>query len=410
MTYRMKTALIVAISYGILIGALGGLSILVGGCSAGSSASAPTTPPTPPTPPAAVITITSEPTSAAVVAPTPATFSVGAACSTGCTLSYQWEELLPGAIAATVVGDDSATYTTGATSSSENGAQFFVNVSSDTDPVSSSPAILTVTQQQQQGNFTPPNFVTSVSYNVSSGTCATGCTNGSNILHIPLGLTTAPGSTIVLPFVIQLNNTLALAPEISDDGGNSYVEILNFAPNPAAAGGNLLYPTQIWESTTGNPATTITVNLTTNPAPGSGSYWANFYGVPLVYVSSNGLGGQNYDVTQAAETNNVLLADGYEGMELPVTTQSTGEVIIALGQQNLSTVNLQAAAAGWNQRGSYTFNNGAGQTSIQMVVEDAPAQSAASYVPTFQFSASNGCIPCVVGAGGDSAIAVVSIH
>jgi hypothetical protein len=81
--------------------------------------------------------VTTHPASQTVTAPATATFSV-AATGTG-PLTYQWKKNnvnIPGA--------NSSTYTTPATTSADNGAQFTVLVSNSAGSVSSNPATLTV--------------------------------------------------------------------------------------------------------------------------------------------------------------------------------------------------------------------------------------------------------------------------
>jgi hypothetical protein len=87
--------------------------------------------------------ITTEPASQTVTAGQTATFSVVA---TGTApLSYQWEQN-----GTAVTGATSASYTTPATTSSDNGAQFTVVVSNTAGSVTSSPAALTVSAANAQ--------------------------------------------------------------------------------------------------------------------------------------------------------------------------------------------------------------------------------------------------------------------
>jgi beta-galactosidase len=83
-------------------------------------------------------TITNQPANQTVVVGQTATFSV-AATGTG-TLSYQWSKN-----GAAISGTTSATYTTPATTASDNDAQFTVTVSNATGSIQSSAAVLTVT-------------------------------------------------------------------------------------------------------------------------------------------------------------------------------------------------------------------------------------------------------------------------
>src|SRR4029077_18528000 len=81
--------------------------------------------------------ITTQPTSQTVTAGQTATFNVAATGSA--PLSYQWRRS-----GVTISGATSATYTTAATTSSDNGAQFTVWVSNTAGNVTSSAATLTV--------------------------------------------------------------------------------------------------------------------------------------------------------------------------------------------------------------------------------------------------------------------------
>jgi len=82
--------------------------------------------------------ITAQPTSRTVNAGQTATFSVAA--SGTATLTYQWNKN-----GAAISGANSTSYTTPATSSSDNGAQFSVTVSNTAGTINSSAASLTVT-------------------------------------------------------------------------------------------------------------------------------------------------------------------------------------------------------------------------------------------------------------------------
>lgn len=90
-------------------------------------------------------TITAQPSGQTVVVGQSATFSVTA---TGGALTYQWQKN-----GSSITGANSATYTTPATTLSDNGAQFAVIVSNSRGSVNSSPATLTVNSGTSASNI-----------------------------------------------------------------------------------------------------------------------------------------------------------------------------------------------------------------------------------------------------------------
>src|SRR5438094_1196364 len=159
------------------------LGIFSTGCSglASSSAGSVTTAPS----------VTSQPGSQSVTAGQTATFSVSAAGTA--PLSYQWKKN-----GAAVNGASSSTYSTPATSNSDNGGQFTVVVSNSAGSVTSSAAILTVnasipplqvTSSQLPGGTVASAYSTTLSasggtspysWSVSSGTLPTGLSLSSS--------------------------------------------------------------------------------------------------------------------------------------------------------------------------------------------------------------------------------------
>ena len=91
--------------------------------------------------------ISGQPVSQTVTAPQAATFSVAASGTT--PLSYQWQKN-----GAAIGGANSASYTTAATSTSDNGAAFQVVVSNTAGSITSSAAILTVNAATVAPTFT----------------------------------------------------------------------------------------------------------------------------------------------------------------------------------------------------------------------------------------------------------------
>lgn len=104
--------------------------------------------------------ITTQPTSQAVNDGQAATFAVTA--SGAATLSYQWTKN-----SAAISGATLSTYTTGATTTSDSGAQFAVSISNSDGSVTSTSAVLTV--KTAAGQLTPS--VSGINFgNVSVGT------------------------------------------------------------------------------------------------------------------------------------------------------------------------------------------------------------------------------------------------
>lgn len=99
-------------------------------------------------PPVPTITISGQPSNTSVVEPATGTFSVTASATAG-TLSYQWQKAEAGNTTfANIVGANTNTYTTGATSvAADNGDVYRVVVSGTLGaaPVTSANATLTVT-------------------------------------------------------------------------------------------------------------------------------------------------------------------------------------------------------------------------------------------------------------------------
>ena len=129
-------------------------------------------------------TITTQPASQTVTAGQSATFSVVA---TGTApLSYQWAKN-----GATISGATSSSYTTPATTASDNGSQFTVMVSNSSGSVTSSPAILTVNSGGLATDCTI--FASSSGNDANSGTSATAPKTFSGA-----AAATQPGSVLCL--------------------------------------------------------------------------------------------------------------------------------------------------------------------------------------------------------------------
>jgi hypothetical protein len=107
-------------------------------------------------------TITSPPASLTVTAGQTATFRVTAGGTT--PLSYQWQKSVDGGSTWSAVGTSASSYTTAATTPTDNGAQFRVIVSNTAGVVTSAAATLTVTSGGGGGSVT--------SYRVNAGGAA----------------------------------------------------------------------------------------------------------------------------------------------------------------------------------------------------------------------------------------------
>src|SRR5690348_15735173 len=126
-------------------------SLLIAGCS-GTAYSNPQSPPA----------ITVQPTNQTVTVGQSASFSVTATGST--PLSYQWQKS-----GAAISGATAATYSTPASTSADNGAQFNVVVSNSKGSVTSNAATLTVTAGSSVQITTPslPNGTAQTSYSAT---------------------------------------------------------------------------------------------------------------------------------------------------------------------------------------------------------------------------------------------------
>jgi len=142
--------------------------------------------------PAVTPTISTQPASLTVAAGQTATFTVGAGGST--PLTYQWQRSNDGGATWSVVGTGGSSYTTAATTPSDNGAQFRVIVSNSAGAATSAAATLTVTSGGGGGGAT--------SYRVNAGGAAaapfsadasfTGGTAASTAASVATGGATLP--------------------------------------------------------------------------------------------------------------------------------------------------------------------------------------------------------------------------
>ncbi|HZV88358.1 MAG TPA: hypothetical protein VFF95_12470 [Candidatus Binatus sp.] len=151
-----------------------------------------------------VPSITSQPGSLTVTAGQTASFSVAA---TGTApLNYQWQKN-----SVAISGATSSTYTTSATTSSDNGAQFTVLVSNSVGSVTSSPATLTVTSSAAFPAWVSPRLVR------VGQTDAPGTTSS-------ITLSSARGETVDTQVIVQgpaggLTNVNVSASSLTGPGG-----------------------------------------------------------------------------------------------------------------------------------------------------------------------------------------------
>jgi beta-glucanase (GH16 family) len=180
--------------------------------------------------------ITSQPVSSSVTAGQTATFSVTA--SGTAPLSYQWMKN-----GQSIAGATSATYTTSATTTSDNGSQFIVHVSNAAGNATSNAASLTVNALAGQlaSNITSLTFgnvnVGSTSTqnatlkNIGNSPLTISTFNlsgaGFNASGVPEGLVLSPGqtATLTVTFVPNVSGGVTGSVTITSDAANSPTSI-----------------------------------------------------------------------------------------------------------------------------------------------------------------------------------------
>ena len=189
--------------------------------------------------PAPTLSITTQPTAQAVIAPATATFSVVA---TGSNLVYQWQKN-----GANIVGATAATYITPATSAADHGSSFRVIVSSGTQSLTSQAALLSVTTNTL-GITTQPKSQT---IQAPDGATFTVQASGSNLGYQwrknGTAIAGATSSTLVVG-PTDLHETSAMFSVVVSSGANSVIsENATFtvmAPNPTYAGDPVTVPSR----------------------------------------------------------------------------------------------------------------------------------------------------------------------
>lgn len=184
----------------VFFAAMSFLLVAAWGCG-GSSSPTSTTPPANPSPKVVPPTIATQPQSQTVTAPATATFTV-AASGTG-PLTFQWSKN-----GNSINGATSATYTTPATSSADDGGKFSVVVTNSAGSAAGGPAILTV-------NLAPPSVAatagngqsTTVSTAFATALQATVTDSSGNPIANEAVTFTAPSSGASASFANGMNAT-----------------------------------------------------------------------------------------------------------------------------------------------------------------------------------------------------------
>jgi hypothetical protein len=179
--------------------------------------------------------ITSQPASQTLIAGQTATFS--AAATGTAPLSYQWQKN-----GTPIGGANSASYTTGATTTSDNGAQFIVVVSNTAGSITSSPATLTVNAATYLISASPA----SLSFgNINTGTSST----------LTVTLTNSGNSSVTISNVsvsgAGFNATGVSTGTILTSGQTATLNV-TFAP---AAAGNVTGNIAVVSNASNSPAT-----------------------------------------------------------------------------------------------------------------------------------------------------------
>jgi len=244
--------------------------------------------------PAVAPTITTQPKSQTITAGQTATFSVTA--SGTAPLSYQWAKN-----GATISGATAASYTTPATTSTDNGSQFVVTVSNSAGSAASAAAILTVTS-------TPGTL------NLSSSSLSFGSVNVGSSKALSTTLTNSGGSSVTVSSV-SISGAGLNASGISNGqiitAGQAVTVSVTFAP--AATGG-----------VTGN--LTVASNASNSPTKISlsGTGAAASYSTDLSWTASTSSvigynvyrgttsGGPYTKLTASADSNTTYADDGVQ--------------------------------------------------------------------------------------------------
>src|SRR6185312_14404502 len=180
--------------------------------------------------PATAPTISSQPTNQTVVAGQTATFSVTAS-GTG-PLTYQWKKS-----GTAISGATSASYTTAATTSADNGASFTVAVSNSAGSVTSSAASLTVTTATLSLSANPTSLsFGSVNVGSNSSQSVTFTNNGNSDVTVSNVSVSGAGfnaTGVSAGQVVAAGKTASLSVTFAPSGSGSLTGSVNVTSNAA---------------------------------------------------------------------------------------------------------------------------------------------------------------------------------
>jgi len=180
--------------------------------------------------------ITTQPSNQSVNVGQTATFSVAA---TGTApLSYQWQK---GTTA--IAGATSASYTTGATSASDNGSQFTVVVTNSVGSITSSAATLTVNSAAVAPSITqqPSNQTVTVGHMATFSVVATGTAPLSYQWQKgTTAITDATSASYTTPATTSSDNGSQFKVVVSNSAGNTTSNAATLTVNAATASTDVL--------------------------------------------------------------------------------------------------------------------------------------------------------------------------
>ena len=320
--------------------------------------------------------ITTQPTSQTVMTGQTATFSV-AATGTG-PLSYQWQK--NGTV---ISGATSSSYTTPATTTSDNGAQFIVLVTNSVGSLTSSAAALTVSAAPPTPSITtqPVSQSVTVGQTASFSVAATGANplsyqwqkNGANIV----GATTASYTT---PATMTSDSGSTFRVVVSNTAGTVTSAAATLMVNAAPAPGIQVSPASInfANAVVGTTLSQVliitntgTATLSVTQVTESGSAFAvSGFSLPL-----NVSAGQRATITVAFRptavgpaSGNISIASNATASPLAISLSGTGVASTFLLGANPTTLNFANVNVGSTGSLSVTLtNNGNSNVTISSV-------------------------------------------
>ncbi|MGD0905956.1 MAG: immunoglobulin domain-containing protein [Candidatus Acidiferrales bacterium] len=339
------------------------------------------------------VAIATQPANQSVVAGQTATFSVMASGSG--TLTYQW--LKNGSM---IGGATAASYTTPATASSDNGAQFTVVVTDTTGSVTSGAAILTVTAAPVAPSITaqPASRTVTLGQTASFSVTATGTApltyqwkrNGTAIGGATAATYTTPATTATdngAQFTVTVTNATGT---VTSSAATLTVNVPpSITTQPASqtvtAGQTATF------SVTASGSGTLTYQWSKNGATVSGATAAT-YTTPATAATDNG---SLFAATVTNSTGNVTSGAATLTVNVPpsITTQPASQTV-ALGQ----TAAFSVVASG---TGTLTYQwkkNGAAISGATAAAYTTPATAATDSGAQFTVTVTN-----AIGSGTSSA-------